>query len=117
MKFLIDAMLPKKLSQFLTDSGYDSIHSLDLPKKNTTSDNILNNISINQERILITKDEDFVNDFILKNEPYKLIHITTGNIPNRNLLDLITNNLPEIINLISIHRYIEIDETDIITHM
>lgn len=32
MKFLIDAQLPKKLSMFLIEKGYSSIHTLDLPK-------------------------------------------------------------------------------------
>lgn len=55
MKFIIDAQLPRKLSTFLIEKGFDSIHTLDLPKKNKTSDSEINKISIEQERILISK--------------------------------------------------------------
>ena len=39
MKFILDAQLPKKLSDFLIWKGYDAIHTLDLPLKNKTKDN------------------------------------------------------------------------------
>lgn len=38
MKFIVDAQLPRKLSVYLNEKGYDSIHTLDLPKKNATPD-------------------------------------------------------------------------------
>jgi len=38
MKFIVDAHLSKKLSLFLNEKGFDSIHTLDLPNKNSTSD-------------------------------------------------------------------------------
>jgi hypothetical protein len=38
MKFIVDAHLPKKLSYFLQEKGYDSIHTLDLPNRNASSD-------------------------------------------------------------------------------
>ena len=38
MKFLVDAQLPKTLSDFLKWKGHDSVHSSELPMKNSTSD-------------------------------------------------------------------------------
>ncbi len=38
MKFLIDAQLPKKLSGFLNEKGLESIHTLDMPSRNYTTD-------------------------------------------------------------------------------
>ncbi len=38
MKFIVDAQLPKSLSDLLNSRGFDSIHTLDLPNKNSTSD-------------------------------------------------------------------------------
>ena len=38
MKFLIDAQLPQKLVGWLQEKGHDAIHTLDLPRKNATSD-------------------------------------------------------------------------------
>jgi predicted nuclease of predicted toxin-antitoxin system len=38
MKFIVDAQLPRRLARFLQDSGFDAIHTLDLPQQNTTPD-------------------------------------------------------------------------------
>ncbi|MCK6622825.1 MAG: DUF5615 family PIN-like protein [Calditrichaceae bacterium] len=58
MKFLIDAQLPRRLKYRLEERGFDAVHTLDLPLKNKTPDSMLEEISISEERILITKDED-----------------------------------------------------------
>ena len=34
MKFIVDAQLPKSLARFLSERGFDAIHTLDLPRKN-----------------------------------------------------------------------------------
>jgi predicted nuclease of predicted toxin-antitoxin system len=75
MKFLVDAQLPVCLARFLQTSGHDAIHTKDLPQQNSTSDTQINNISIQQERIVITKDSDFVNSFLTIQKPYKLLFI------------------------------------------
>ncbi len=52
MKFLVDAQLPIRLPRFLQASGYDTLHTRDLPQQNATSDSQINDISIQQERIV-----------------------------------------------------------------
>ncbi|ELS04551.1 Protein of unknown function DUF82 [Xenococcus sp. PCC 7305] len=64
MKFLVDAQLPIRLAKFLQASGYDTLHTRDLPQQNATSDSQINDISIQQERIVITKDSDFAPEYI-----------------------------------------------------
>lgn len=88
MKFLVDAHLSKKISSFLNDKEHDSIHTLDLPNKNKTSDKEINKISINDSRIVISKDVDFYNRYLTKLEPYKLFYINTGNISAKALIEL-----------------------------
>jgi len=44
MKFLIDAQLPRRLAHRLRQSGFEAIHTLDLPDGNRTSDLTLNEI-------------------------------------------------------------------------
>ena len=70
MKFLLDAQLPPSLKQLLTDKGYDAIHTLDLEFGYDSPDKITNGLSIDEQRILISKDSDFYDSFIIKNEPY-----------------------------------------------
>ena len=49
------------------------------------SDTLINEISLEQKRIVITKDLDFVNSFMTIKKPFKLLLITTGNIRNNEL--------------------------------
>ena len=116
MKFLVDAQLPKSLSDFIMQKGYDSIHTLELAAKNQTTDHEINKIALNQNRIVITKDNDFLESFILRSEPPKLLLITTGNIPNNQLLDLFNKNFSIIIEKISANSLVEISRTNIIVH-
>jgi len=41
MRFLVDAQLPRRLSDWLNKQGHDAIHTLDLPRANRTSDDEL----------------------------------------------------------------------------
>ncbi len=58
MKFLVDAQLPVKLAQLLRQKGYNTIHTKELPEQNKTPDGEINRLSIEQQRVVITKDLD-----------------------------------------------------------
>ena len=116
MRFIVDAQLPKSLSDFLNWKGFDSIHTLELPDKNKTKDKLINTLSIEEGRIVISKDIDFLESFLINSEPKKLILIKTGNIPNKNLLEIFTKNLDLIIEMISRSNLVEISKTDIAEH-
>ncbi len=116
MKFLVDSQLPIRLAIFLQANDYDTLHTRDLPQQNATSDSQINEISIQQERIVITKDSDFVDSFMTIQKPFKLLLITTGNIKNSELEQIFTNNLSMLVNLFQHHDYIEISRDNIIVH-
>lgn len=116
MKFIVDAQLPKLLSDLLKNRGHDSLHTLDLPLQNATSDKVITQLAIEQERIIITKDYDFLESFLLNSEPRKLIVVRTGNIPNKVLLKIFDDNLEFIEFLISRSNLIEITQTEIAEH-
>ena len=116
MKFIVDAQLPKSLSDFLKYRGHDSIHTLELPKRNNTKDQNIIKLALEQERIVITKDNDFLESFLLNSKPEKLIIVRTGNVPNKVLLKIFADNL-EFINLaFSRSNLIEITRTEIAEH-
>ena len=92
MKFLIDAQLPKALSDFLNQRGYDSIHTLELPEENRTKDSQIIQKAIEENRIVISKDSDFLDSFLLKALPPKLIMVKTGNVPNKKLIQIFGDN-------------------------
>ncbi|NMG08213.1 DUF5615 family PIN-like protein [Brasilonema sp. UFV-L1] len=116
MKFLVDAQLPVRLARFLESAGYDTIHTKDLPHKNATSDTEINSISIRDNRIVITKDSDFLNSFLTIKEPYKLLLVTTGNISNLELEAIFAANLQFLSELFVSHSYIEMTRDSIIVH-
>ena len=116
MKFLVDAQLPKSLSEFLNYKGYHSIHTLDLPDKNLSQDRYISKFANQENRIVISKDVDFLESFLLKSEPEKLIIVKTGNISNKLLLKIFDDNLNLLIEMISRSNLVEINSTEIAEH-
>jgi len=106
MKFLIDAQLPPSLKKLFISRGYDCIHTLDLENQNDTPDRIINFISVTQQRILITKDGDFLDSFIVKQEPYKLILVKLGNSSKSELFHFFSEKFDEIIEKIKTEQMI-----------
>ena len=89
MKFLVDAQLPRRFCQWLLESGHDAVHTLDLALGNRTPDSEIIRIADAEERIVVTKDDDFVQSFLLRNQPKRLMLVATGNIGNAELNQLI----------------------------
>lgn len=116
MKFIIDAQLPFRLSQLLKEKGHDVIHTNDLPDKERTNDIEIKKIAQQEKRIVVTKDVDFLNSFYLHNNPARLLVITTGNIKNKKLFELILNNLKRIEELFDECNLVELNNMEIIGH-
>lgn len=64
-----------------------------------------------EERIVITKDADFLNTYLIKRQPYKLVYITTGNLRNRPLLDLFRASLEQLIHELETAKVIELNQS------
>jgi len=116
MKFLVDAHLPRRLSQALNAKGHDSVHTLDLPEKNKTKDSDINAISLNEQRVVISKDADFIESLLISDKPYKLLYIATGNTSNRELQELLEKNMAEIEQALTSHRLVELTPSSLIIH-
>ncbi len=114
MKFIVDAQLPKSLAKWLREQGHDAIHTLDLPLKNATDDLEINELSLKEKRIVITKDSDFFNRYFQKTEPYKLLFLTVGNLSNLALVQLFTDNLDKITSALETHFVVEITRNSLI---
>jgi len=83
MRFIIDAQLPFALSKYLEQKGFDVIHTDDLPNREYTTDNEIREISVKENRIVITKDADFLDLFYVNSIPPKLLLVSIGNIKNK----------------------------------
>ncbi|OFZ68869.1 MAG: hypothetical protein A2V79_06355 [Betaproteobacteria bacterium RBG_16_56_24] len=65
MKFLVDAQLPRRFANWLNEAGHDALHTLDLPRKNFTPDYEVIARAKQDERIVVSKDADFVQSFLI----------------------------------------------------
>lgn len=108
IKFVIDARLPFTLKAWFLDRGFDAIHTDDLPKRNRTSDIEIAGIAVTDERILISKDSDFLKLKILHDQPSRLLLITTGNINNKALGILFERNFASIEKLFESFDIVEL---------
>jgi predicted nuclease of predicted toxin-antitoxin system len=117
MKFLIDAQLPRRLAAQFRQAGHDAVHTLDLPDGNRTPDRVINQLSLREQYVVVTKDSDFVESFLLRQEPRKLLLISTGNISNANLEALLATNIGRIVEGFSTFDFLEIERTNLIFHL
>ena len=115
MKFLVDAQLPRRFASWLNEAGHDALHTLNLPKKNQTADNELIARAMQEERIVISKDADFVQSFLVTGEP-PLLLISTGNISNAELEKILRANLSAIEVAFASGRFVEITRDALVVH-
>jgi predicted nuclease of predicted toxin-antitoxin system len=115
MKFLVDAQLPRRFANWLNEAGHDALHTLDLPKKNLTSDSELVTRATRDGRIVISKDADFVQTFLVTGEP-QLLLISTGNITNAELEKVLRANLSGIESAFASGRFVEITREALVVH-
>ncbi len=113
----MDAQLPKRLARYLAAEGHDAIHTLDLPSANNTPDAVINQISVAEHYVVITKDADFRDSHLLKGDPYKLLLIATGNIKNSDLLQLFEQNLARIVEALESNFYVELGTNHLTVHL
>ena len=111
MKFLVDAHLPRSLCAALVRQGQDAIHTLDLPAKNATTDQVINQLSLDDQRIVVSKDTDFFYSHLLQRRPWKLVLVRTGNISTGDLCALFERNLAAIETALQTHSLVEIDRS------
>jgi predicted nuclease of predicted toxin-antitoxin system len=109
MKFLLDAHLPRSLCAVLVRHGHDAGHTLDLPAKNATKDTVLNQISVDEQRVVISKDLDFFYSHLVLGRPWKLVLVRTGNMSTDELCSLFERHLSEIEAALEQRTLVEID--------
>ena len=116
MKFIVDVQLPRRLAQELAARGHDSRHSSDLPLGNRSADEDITAVAIKEDRIVVTKDADFVTSFLLRGVPPKLLLVSTGNIANDELRALFSGNLAALEGAFANASFVEISRTTLTVH-
>jgi predicted nuclease of predicted toxin-antitoxin system len=116
MKFLVDAQLPPLLCDILEKAGFESTHVENLPTGDESSDKEISQYADKHELIVITKDLDFHYSHMIIGEPKRLLLITTGNIKNKDLFNIIRNNVLNLKNLFDNCDYVELNNDGLIGH-
>ena len=100
----------------LQAAGYDALHTLDLPEGNATKDTEINQLSLEELRVVVTKDADFTQSFLLKGRPYKLLLVSTGNISNKALIALFEQRLVQFDTLFAESDFVELTREFLVVH-
>lgn len=116
MKFLVDAQLPRRMCAWIGEAGHDALHTLDLPAGNRTTDREVIAAAALEDRIVVTKDDDFVESFLVRGEPGHLLLIATGNIGNAELETLIRKNMDTLVRAFESARFVELGRRELLVH-
>jgi predicted nuclease of predicted toxin-antitoxin system len=116
MRFIVDAQLPRRLAGWLAARGHDVLHTLDLPDGNSTPDAAIVELAGRENRIVVTKDADFVNSHLLTGRPASLLLVATGNMGNAQLQRLLEDNIEILEDALASHRFIELGRDSLVIH-
>ena len=101
LKFIIDTQLPPSLARFLRLRGFDAIHTTYFNDGHLLKDSEIIQIAIQENRIIVTKDSDFFDNFLLKGVPPKVLLLQFGNIHNSDLIQQFQNQISNIETLLN----------------
>jgi predicted nuclease of predicted toxin-antitoxin system len=116
MRFLLDAMLPRRLARRLTASGHDALHTLDLRAGNRTPDRDISTQADHEGRTVVTKDADFVSAHVIAGSPVRLLLVSTGNTANDELERLFFAELDVIEGCLTEPGFVELTRQGLVVH-
>jgi len=116
VKLLVDAQLPVRLAEMMASLGHDVVHTTALVDGNRTSDAEIIRAADAEERVVVTKDRDFLDGHLLNEAPQRLLLVTTGNIRNDDLLTLVRKVEPLIVEAFDHSVLVEVSREAVISH-
>ncbi|WP_162344344.1 DUF5615 family PIN-like protein [Cyclobacterium salsum] len=112
MRFRCDVHISFKLVNHLRSLAFEAIHVNQILDKWFTQDEAICHYADENDLIVLTKDIDFRNSFLVRNTPKELVRIKLGNLSNANLIMVMTEYLPTLQKLNSDGGFMmEIDQT------
>jgi predicted nuclease of predicted toxin-antitoxin system len=96
MKFLVDTQLPLTLAKFLSSKGFDANHTSRYPDGYFLDDEAIRRIAKSEDRIIVTKDSDFLDRFLVKGAPPCVLLLRMGNLSNSELLAQFEKHLTQV---------------------
>ncbi|HEY9864431.1 MAG TPA: DUF5615 family PIN-like protein [Candidatus Obscuribacterales bacterium] len=97
MKIWIDAQLPPTLANWLTETfGLKASSLRELELRDAQDIEIFEAARI-ENAVIMTKDSDFIDLVCRLGSPPQILWLTCGNVTNRNLRQLLTATLPDVV--------------------
>lgn len=96
LKFIIDTQLPPALKFIFMKHGLDAIHTTDFSRGHLMNDKQIKEIAVKQNRIVVTKDNDFFENYFLSGAPPKVLFIEIGNSRNAELFRFIEEKIARV---------------------
>ena len=96
MNFVVDAQLPPALARWIASQGHHATHIFDLGL-HTADDPWIWEEARKNPAVIISKDEDFVDHWLLDKDPVPLVWIRKGNCSNHALLEWLGPLWPEVL--------------------
>jgi len=112
----VDAQLPKRFCAWLTEAGHEALHTFELPRGNRTTDTEILNVAEREQRIVVTKDDDFVQSFLIAGRPGRLLLVSTGNIANDRLELIVRGHVLEIAEAFESASFVELGRESLTVH-
>jgi len=92
------------------------LHTLDLPDGNSTADEFIIELACRDDRIVVTKDADFVSSHLLTGRPPRLLLMAMGNVGNAELKHLLDANIQILDDALASHRFVELGRDSLVVH-
>jgi len=100
MQWILDTQLPPSFAKFLVTLGEDAIHTSDYPDGHLLTDKTIRKIALESNRIILSKDWDFYDDYFILGAPPRVVHLQIGNCGNQELFLIWEKNHKQIINML-----------------
>lgn len=96
MRFLIDAQLPPALAAILQANSHDAVHLFDVAPRNA-DDTVIWQLAASDNRVIVTKDEDFASRSKLAQGGPQVVWLRVGNCSKTELRAWLEPLLPSVI--------------------
>lgn len=108
MNFLVDAQLPPALARWIASHGHQATHVFDVGLQ-SADDPVIWKHAGKERAVIVSKDEDFVDCWLLTDKPVDLIWIRKGNCSNLVLIDWLEPLWPDAVRRLEQgERFIEL---------
>lgn len=86
VRVLCDVHIALKVVRFFQKKNIEAIHVNELPDSFYTSDKDICKFSDQNDYVVVTKDSDFLDSYLVRQTPMKLIKVNLGNISTPELI-------------------------------